>query len=67
MSAKTYRVVQGPFYTQAQFARAYPHKDLVNAIRTMGAGIILDNARNVVAFHESQLPWIERHTKLEGI
>lgn len=58
--AKDYRVLRGPLYTPAQFARARRYSDIVGAVWAMGTGIVLDGDGRLVAFHESQASAVER-------
>lgn len=60
----TYRVATSTEPKPAHFAMARRHADLSDALANMGTGVVLDDDRRLVAFHESQLDLIVRRTDL---
>ena len=54
----TYRIVPGVFSRPAQDMIAPQRADLSDAVADMGHGLVIDDSGRVVAFHESQLPFI---------
>lgn len=55
-----YRLLPGPLYSPAHFARAPRRTAVEDAVADMGTGIVVDDAGRLVAFHESHLTTVER-------
>lgn len=55
-----YRVLPGPLASRAKAALAPSYRDVTDAVRAMGEGIVLDDGGRLVAFHETHLLTVTR-------
>lgn len=59
-----YRIVPHFHVSDAQLALAPARHELADAVADMGEGMIMGDARRVVAFHERHMPIVESEHRL---